>query len=410
MRTKRNDIQHRNLASLADVAGGVALGSSVPSGASVELPYLRVANVQDGYITTDDMKTLHVPASSIERFRLKRDDVLLTEGGDFDKLGRGAVWDGRIDPCLHQNHIFRVRCHESELLPTFLALYMASPKGRSYFLRIAKQTTNLATISSSQLRSMPIPHLPLAEQQRIVEVIDAVSAQERAIEASIAKLHGVRQGTLIEVFPAGIPSKVVTPCSFVPLEHVADVGGGITLGGEGAGGGTTDVPYLRVANVQDGYISTREMKTVRATPAEVERFRLRRGDVLLTEGGDLDKLGRGGVWDGRIDPCLHQNHIFRVRCITERILPEFLAFYLASPEGRSYILKVSKQTTNLASVSSSQIRRMPVPCPSIQEQRRVIELITAHDVGKFQENLELAKLRAIKQGLTDGLLASRSVA
>jgi type I restriction enzyme, S subunit len=194
MRTERHDIHYRNLDSLANVAGGIALGASVPSGASVVLPYLRVANVQDGYLAMDDVKTLRVSASSVERFRLKRGDVLLTEGGDFDKLGRGAVWDGRIDPCIHQNHVFRVRCYESKLLPEFLALYMASPEGRAYFLRIAKQTTNLATISSSQLKAMPVPCLPLTEQRRIIAVIDAVSEQERAFEASIAKLRSLKRG------------------------------------------------------------------------------------------------------------------------------------------------------------------------------------------------------------------------
>lgn len=181
----------------AEVTGGVTLGRAVPDGGSLELPYLRVANVQDGYIDTSDVKTIRILPSEINRFKLHRGDVLLTEGGDFDKLGRGAVWDGRINPCLHQNHVFRVRCIQSVMLPDFLTLYLSSHEGRKYFLSIAKQTTNLATINSSQLKSMPIPCPPLIEQQRIVEVLDAVGQMERSIEASIAKQRTMRLGILL---------------------------------------------------------------------------------------------------------------------------------------------------------------------------------------------------------------------
>ena len=80
------------------------------------------------------------------------------------------------------------------------------------------------------------------------------------------------------------------------------IAGGVTLGRSISGSGTVELPYLRVANVQDGFIDTREMKTVRILRTELDRYRLRAGDVLMTEGGDFDKLGRGSVWDGSIDP------------------------------------------------------------------------------------------------------------
>jgi type I restriction enzyme S subunit len=81
-----------------------------------------------------------------------------------------------------------------------------------------------------------------------------------------------------------------------------------------------------------------------------------------------------------------------------------------SPEGRSYFLRVSKQTTNLASVSSSQVKAIQVPCPSILEQESAIEVAAAHDECLRREGRELAKLRALKRGLIDGLLSGELVA
>ncbi|GGS48952.1 MULTISPECIES: restriction endonuclease subunit S [Streptomyces] len=191
------------------------------------------------------------------------------------------------------------------------------------------------------------------------------------------------------------------------LDSLADVGGGLTLGGVSSGGTLLEVPYLRVANVQDGFVSTLEMKSVRVTPGDMERFRLRRDDVLVTEGGDFDKVGRGAVWDGRIDPCLNQNHVFRVRCDKKFLDPHFLNLYMSSAAGRRYFLRVVKQTTNLASINSSQLKAMPIPCPPLEGQRRTVELVGSCDERIAQEEGELAKLRELKVGLVDDLLSGR---
>jgi type I restriction enzyme S subunit len=100
------------------------------------------------------------------------------------------------------------------------------------------------------------------------------------------------------------------------LGEVAEVASGVTLGRDLERFMTVDLPYLRVANVQDGHLDLEEIKWVRVRPTEVERFLLQPGDVLMTEGGDIDKLGRGTVWEGQIKPCLHQNHVFRVRSVS----------------------------------------------------------------------------------------------
>src|SRR5687768_6175488 len=96
------------LGEVAEVVGGVALGRILPRGGTTELPYLRVANVRDGHIDIFDVRNVRVLRTEVARYELREGDYLITEGGDFDKLGRGAVWDGSISPCLHQNHIFRI--------------------------------------------------------------------------------------------------------------------------------------------------------------------------------------------------------------------------------------------------------------------------------------------------------------
>lgn len=144
-----------SLSSVADIRTGVAKGKKNLKN-PVELPYLRVANVQDGYIDLSAIKHIQIERDHIERFSLKTGDVLMTEGGDFDKLGRGDVWHGEITPCLHQNHVFAVRPNRLKLDSYFLAALSASHYGKTYFLSCSKQSTNLASINSTQLKDFPV--------------------------------------------------------------------------------------------------------------------------------------------------------------------------------------------------------------------------------------------------------------
>jgi type I restriction enzyme S subunit len=153
----------RPLKYLANVQTGMAKGKDLEGIETVDIPYLRVANVQDGYLDLDEVHLLSVPVTSIERYLLKEGDVLMNEGGDFDKLGRGCIWSGEIDPCVHQNHVFAVRPHS--ISGEWLNAYTTSNAANSYFISRSKQSTNLASISSSNLMGLLVPLPPLAKRQ-----------------------------------------------------------------------------------------------------------------------------------------------------------------------------------------------------------------------------------------------------
>lgn len=168
----------KELVEVAVIQTGLAKGKNGEDD-FVTLPYLRVANVQDGHIFLDEVKSIAVQRKDIDRFSLRPNDVLFTEGGDFDKLGRGCVWHGQIEPCLHQNHVFAVRCKSKSLLPYLLACYAASAHGRRYFTLNSKQSTNLASINSTQLKAFPVFLPPIHEQQKIAAIL---STCDEAIE------------------------------------------------------------------------------------------------------------------------------------------------------------------------------------------------------------------------------------
>ena len=155
------------------------------------LPYIRVANVQDGRLDLSEIKTVEALRSDLEKYRLQPGDVLLTEGGDYDKLGRGAPWEGEVDDCIHQNHIFRVRTDRTKLLPAFFANYLQTAFAKTYFLRCAKKTTNLATINMRQLRALPVALPPITEQREFQEEVAVVRALNERFTAAAGHSHDI---------------------------------------------------------------------------------------------------------------------------------------------------------------------------------------------------------------------------
>ncbi|HYO72048.1 MAG TPA: restriction endonuclease subunit S [Archangium sp.] len=156
------------------------------------------------------------------------------------------------------------------------------------------------------------------------------------------------------------------------LRSISDLQGGITKGQKRSPDERLRaVPYLRVANVQRGYLDLSEMKEIEATEAEIEELRLSRGDILFNEGGDRDKLGRGWIWQEELPLCIHQNHVFRARLYSREVEPKFVSHY-ANSAGQRYFVEQGKQTTNLASINLTKLGNLPVPLPPAHEQRRIV--------------------------------------
>lgn len=186
---------------IVNISSGVTLGRKTAIPDPILLPYLRVANVQRWKLVLHDVKELIIDKAELERFSLKHGDLLITEGGDWDKVGRTCVWEDNLPICLHQNHVFKVRATYSDWNYRWAELYLNSNDARAYFASSAKQTTNLASINMTQLKNCLFPMPPLAVQSRIVarvEALRALCAQLRERLATSQKIQTHLAETLVE--------------------------------------------------------------------------------------------------------------------------------------------------------------------------------------------------------------------
>ena len=188
------------LDTLAEVVSGITKGRKIREQELYEVPYMAVSNVQDGDIDLTNVKTILATKAEIEQYRLLPYDVLMTEGGDPDKLGRGAIIANPMENSIHQNHIFRVRLRTEKILPTFFSEYLQQPKAKRYFLRCAKQTTGIASINMKQLRALPVLVPPLELQKRFAGFVEQTNKTKLTIQSSLDKLEVLKKSLMQEYF------------------------------------------------------------------------------------------------------------------------------------------------------------------------------------------------------------------
>lgn len=406
---------------VAEVQTGVAKGKTGLTD-PVRLPYLRVANVQDGRIDLGEVKYIEIERSQVLRYSLKAGDVLMTEGGDFDKLGRGAVWQGQIDPCLHQNHVFAVRPKAGVVDAGYLAALAASEYGRTYFLSCAKRSTNLASINSTQLKAFSVRMPLIEEQRRIARILStwdqAISTAERLLSNSRTQWRGLL-ATVLHLPPAnpdgvtkadnggfppsvqpGIPTLPSTPNGWkrMPLSrHLGEVRRPVAL--------KADQTYnlLTVKRSRGGVVlrealSGREVKT----PSQ---FYVRAGDFLISKRQIVH--GACGVVPAGLDGAVVSNE-YAILASDGAIDLRFLR-YLA--ETRYF------QQTCFHSSIGVHVEKMifkterwlkwPFNIPPIPVQHKIVEVLDAarRELALFDEQID--KLKQEQAALMAQLLTGK---
>jgi type I restriction enzyme, S subunit len=355
------------------------------------------------------------------------DEELLLIGEDgapfFDKskpiayIVNGKVWVN--------NHAHVLRAKHGITSNKFLKYFLNSFD----FNGFVNGTTRLK-LTQGAMNEIPVILPPITEQQRIVAKLEALLAKVDACRQRLEKiptlLKRFRQSVLAAACSGRLTadwrhenphsavdfSQKIEETPEVPdswgwrrLSDISQIKGGVTKGRKLSGKKTIKLPYLRVANVQDGFLNLSEIKEIECLPEDLEKYRLKEGDILFTEGGDRDKLGRGAVWRGEIPNCIHQNHIFRARVLSKEVTADFISLVSKSDFSKRYFFNNASQTVNLASINLSILSALPLPCPPIAEQNEISCRVEAlfKIADRIEERYQRAKTQVDK--LTQSILA-----
>ena len=359
-------------------------------------PYLRSANVQWGKVDVSDVQEMWFSPDETRQLTLEPGDLVACEGGD---AGRAAIWQGEINACYFQNSVNRVRSNGGH--STQFLMYWLSALKAGGFVDIICNKATIAHLTKEKLANLPMVYPPLDEQYSIAAYletetmrIDDLIDEKRSLLKSLADLRVTRITDILT--GTGLEQKK-TDSEWLPeipkgwelkrLKFLGQVRSGVAKGKKYDGQTTVEMPYLRVANVQDGYLKLDEISLIEVSTDEVERYTLQFGDVLMNEGGDYDKLGRGAVWESQIEGCLHQNHVFAVR-LDDVDLANWVSAITQTAYAKFYFMNNSKQSTNLASINQGNVKEFPVVLPPpgerlvrqkmLQESLAQIDDLVAH--------------------------------
>lgn len=341
------------------------------------IPWAVIGDLNDGKITECGESITQEGLDNSSCKLVEPGTVLVAMYGSIGKLGIAGMQMATNQAIAFANpHVDR----------NYLFYYLLSQR---HALATAGKGATQRNISQTVLKPWPIPVAPSAEQKRIVATIEEhfsrLDAVDTALKATRMKMDALQRSAAATVF--GQPDWIWTT-----LGEIAVLKGGITKDSKReVDPDFVEYPYLRVANVQRGFLDLSEVTTIRADPHKATKLVLQPGDILFNEGGDRDKLGRGWVWDGQIANCIHQNHVFRARLTNGDFDPRFISMH-ANTWGQQWFETHGKQTTNLASINLTTLKSFPVPAPPLDEQRAVVNELQS--IMRSQDRLQADVNRA----------------
>lgn len=391
-----------------------------------KIPWIKTGELGQKYITDTEEKITELGLKNSSAKLFKKGSVAIAMYGAT--IGKTSILG--IDATTNQACAVGFPI-DGVVTSDYLYYYLCSQK--ESFIN-SGQGGAQPNISQGIIKSWAIPLAPLHEQKRIAEKLDALLARVDACQTHLGRVPQILKRFRQSVLAAATSGQLTEdwrdkrgqskgnisfdfidancfgdyefPDTWKPqrLKDISDVIGGITKDSKKQNFEDEELPYLRVANVQRGYLDLTEMKTIRVPKQRLESWLLQPGDILFNEGGDIDKLGRGWIWNGEIERCIFQNHVFRARLKDSAFAPKYFSHY-GNSRGYDYFLAYGKQTTNLASINKTIIEALPVAVPPPDEQTEIVRRVEKLFV--YAERLEARYLSASERvgRLTPSLLA-----
>ena len=339
------------------------------------LPHLRPFNISESdHLDLAQVYQVPPPEAPRGKSELLAGDILFNNTNSAELVGKSALVAETMTAGF-SNHLTRIRVDRSRVEPTWLAFWLRRLRSTGFFTANATQWVSQAAYRASDLCKLDLELPTLDEQLKIVDLLSRAEGIVRLRREAQKKTEAVVPAMFVQIF--GDLSANTKNWKTVSLNEVAEVISGVAKGRKLSLSDMVELPYMRVANVKDGRLDLTEVKMIGIKRSEIARLLIEPGDLLMTEGGDPDKLGRAALWEGQIDQCVHQNHIFKVRSDRSKLVPEYLRALAMSAYGKGYFLRVAKQTTGIASINKTQLSAFPILLPPLELQQQFAKDVAA---------------------------------
>jgi type I restriction enzyme S subunit len=302
---------------------------------------------------------------------------------------------------------------DSDVTPEFFYRWLRSEQVQSYLSASSEGSTGLSNVSHSFLRKMAIAFPKVDEQAAIVRVLDAADAAiDRAREAA-AKAAEVKRALAQELFSKGTRRELQkkTPVGFIPKSWevkpvkavVTSFEYGLSLPMHLKG----DTPILRMGNIQQGDVVTDELKYVSLSKALLERYSLKRGDVLFNRTNSQEWVGKVGIY--RTDaPAVFASYLIRLHADPEQVDNYFLGQLLNSYVAQCRIKRFATPGVQQVNINATNLGKVLIPVATgslgLDEQREIAAVLEQADAKRRACEPVIAALKQLKNSLMHDLL------
>ncbi|MFE0570729.1 restriction endonuclease subunit S [Streptomyces albogriseolus] len=366
---------------------------------------LKVSAVHTSGFRAEENKRVETPGIVDTRYQVHPGDLLISRANTPELVGSACIVPEISTGLLLSDKTLRLRVDPTRALAEYVNTCLSSPALRRQIVNAASGSSrSMQNIGQKAIERLRLPVPPIEEQRRVVDVLNSVTELERVIEASIAKFHNLRQGSLLASMKPVASAQPAAGWDRVPLKDVvpsAEYGISEALGRDACG-----VPVLRMNNIQGARIDADDL---RYCPVPVpSRLFLRRGDVLFNRTNSLEHIGKAAIWRNELPNVTFASYLVRLIPDLQRVTPEYLVEWLMHPLVRQRVRSISTVAVQQVNVNPSRLRELEIDLPvDLAEQRRIVAMLEACDEQIGREEEELNKLRALKQGLVDDLLSGR---
>lgn len=364
----------------AIVSGGTPSRTNTEFWDGGTIPWIKIGDIKEKHVSKADEYITQAGLDGSSAKMLSKGTILYTI---FATLGEAGILT--IDACTNQAIAGITIRNQNEVLTDYLYYYLKSKK--SYVNNLGRGVAQ-NNINLSILRNLDVPLPDLPTQQQTVDVLDETVKVIKYRQQQLQKLDDLVKARFVELFGDSLKGDKKL------LSEVATITGGLTKNSS-RNTFETKMPYLRVANVFYNRLDLREILEIGVKEEEIEKTLLQAGDLLFVEGnGSIEQVGRVAIWDGSIDPMLHQNHLIKARFNNEIITPEYALFYFMLQDGRQQIISKSVSTSGLNTLSVNKVSSLLLPVPPIALQKQFGEFVKQTDKSKavIQKALDEAQL------------------
>ncbi len=405
------------LGDLVDVRSGKRLPkghpfSETPSG----FPYVRVTDFKDYSVDRSNLRSL-TPQDrlAIQRYVITSDDVYISIAGTTGLVG---IVPSELDGAnLTENAARLVVRDRSRLDNWFLAFYLSSPHGQAE-IRSRTTKTSQPKLALLRIKEIPIMLPPLPEQRLIAHALRTLQCARQGTEKVIAATRQLKQSLTAHLFTFGPVQPCVAASSPTTETQIGPMPGhwhlqrfddlfDSRLGkmlSPLARQGKTPRPYLRNANVQWGHTMLDDILEMDFDDGEREEFRLKPGDALICEGGEV---GRTAIWRGEIEECYYQKAIHRARPRSGQMSTEFLMYHMMN----SFLIRKSYgnigTVTTIAHLPGVKLKALPIPVPPRAEQNKICHYLSTLNAKIASEEVRLSAHKSLFESLLHHLMTGK---